>query len=104
MSSEPTAISNKAIRQLTAVRLEELHDCRKLAKARLHEAGIAWLETRKPFISASTIRDYTIYIATIARFFGNVPLEKLANPDRIRAYQLERSKNCAASRSTKSVP
>src|SRR5207244_3812572 len=45
----------------------------------------------------STIRDYTIYIATIARFFGNVPLEKLANPDRIRAYQLESSKNCAAS-------
>lgn len=57
---------------------------------------MAWLETRRPFIAASTIRDYTFYIATIAKFFGNVPLEKLANPDRIRAYQLERSKTCAA--------
>lgn len=48
--------------------------------------------TCRPFIARSTVRDYTIYLATITKFFGNPRLEKIANPDLIRDYQLERAK------------
>src|SRR5262245_45790057 len=92
----PTTVTNDAIRQLEGVRLEDLNDCRKLAKMPLREAGDRWLQTRKPFLDVRTIRDYGIYISTLAKFFGNVPLETLANPDLFRAFQLERSKTCAA--------
>jgi integrase len=36
-------------------------------------------------------------IGTLVRFFGNVQLEKVANPDLIRAFQVERSKRCVPS-------
>lgn len=96
MSTEPIPITNNVIRNLSAIRLEELNDARKLAKMPLREAGRAWLETRRPFIGARTAKDYLSYIEFMAKFFGNVPLEKLANPDLLRAYQLERSKTCGA--------
>jgi integrase len=96
MSANPSQITNKTIRQLSAIRMDELNDCRKLAKLPLWEAGKQWLETRKPFIDPRTARDYWLYIVTLVKFFGNVPLERLANPDLFRAYQLERSKTCAA--------
>ena len=95
MSTEPIPITNNVIRHLSAIRLEELNDARKLAKMPLREAGKAWLETRRPFIGARTAKDYRFYIESLAKFFGNVPLEKLANPDLLRAYQLERSKTCS---------
>jgi integrase len=74
--------------------MDELHDCRKLGKLPLLEAGRLWLETRRPFIDTRTSKDYRLHIATLAKFFGNVPLESLVNPDLLRAYQVERSKTC----------
>ena len=96
MSANPSQITSRAIRQLSAIRMEELNDCRKLAKLPLLEAGNQWLETRKPFIDPRTAQDYWLYIVTLVKFFGNVPLEQLANADFFRAYQLERSKTCGA--------
>ena len=96
MSVNPCQITNKTIRQLSAIRMDELNDARKLAKLPLLEAGEQWLETRKPFVDARTVLDYWSYIVTLVKFFGNVPLETLANPDLLRAYQLERSKTCGA--------
>jgi integrase len=87
----------REVRQITAARLEDLETCQKLAKMLLVEAGMAWLESRKPFLDPRTVRDYTIYLGTITKFFGNVKLEKLANPDLVRAYQQERIKTCRAS-------
>jgi integrase len=91
------AVTNRVIRQLSALRFDELNDARKLGKMPLREAGQAWLETRKPFLDPRTISDYAFYIDTMVKFFGNVSLESLANPDLFRAYQLERSKTCGAS-------
>jgi integrase len=101
--TDPTPISNKIIRQLSAIRIKDLNDCRELAKAPIYEATMAWLETRKPFIDRRTIVGYIHYVGNITKFFGNIPLEKLANPDRIRAYQLERSKTCCAGTVNKEV-
>lgn len=80
-------VTNVTIRTLSAIRLEDLNDCRKLAKMPLREAGKVWLETRKPFLDKRTVRDYEGYIESLLKFFGNVPLEQLVNPDLIRAYQ-----------------
>lgn len=90
-------VSNKIIRQLSRIRLEEVNECKKLAKMPLLEAGEVWLEERGPFIAPRTVIDYRIYISILAHFFGNVPLEKLANPDLIKAYQCARGKYCAPS-------
>src|ERR1700757_517420 len=76
-----TVVTNRVIRQLSALRFDELNDARKLGKMPLREAGQAWLETRKPFLDPRTIDDYEYHIQTLVKFFGNVPLEKLANPD-----------------------
>ncbi len=54
-----------------------------------------WLEKRQPFIGRRTAKDYRLYIETLVKVFGNVTLERLANPDLLRAYQLERSKTCS---------
>lgn len=48
-----------------------------------------------PFIGPRTAKDYRLHVETLVKFFGNMPLEKLANPDLLRAYQLERSKTCS---------
>jgi integrase len=95
MSTEPIPITNTVIRHLSAIRLDELNDARKLGKMPLREAAKVWLETRRPFIGPRTAKDYRSYIETLVKFFGNVQLEKLGNPDLLRAYQLERSKTCS---------
>jgi len=92
--SSPTPITNKAVRQISAIRIEELNDAQRLAKMPIYEAGLAWLETRRPFLSERSCSDYQKYIRKIADFFGDLPLEQLANPDLIRAYQIERGKGC----------
>jgi integrase len=89
-------VTNKAIRTLTAIRAEDLNDSLKLARMPLRTAAAAWLDTRRPFLGKRTIRDYAKYVDILVRHFGNLPLEKLANPDLLRAYQVERSKTCTA--------
>lgn len=60
-----------------------------LTQVPFKEAAEAWLETRRPYISAGTIRDYTIYIRTLAKFFGEMRLNEIS-ADQIRAYQRAR--------------
>ena len=97
MSEPASPLGAKAVSKLATERLQEMSNCAKLAKMPLQEGATMWLQSRKPFIGTRTARDYEKYICIIVRFFGNVRLEKLANPDLIRAYQLERSKTCGPS-------
>src|SRR6266550_809121 len=94
MSEPASPLGSKAVSKLATERLQEMSNCAKLAKMPLQEGAMMWLQSRKPFIGARTARDYEKYICIVVRFFGNVRLEKLANPDLIRAFQLERSKTC----------
>ena len=89
--------SGKQLESIKAKRSEELNDCGILAKMPLPEAGMAWLESRRPFLGPRTQKDYEGYLGTIVKFFGNVSLEKLADPDLIRLYQMERNKTAGAS-------
>jgi integrase len=88
--------SRRQLREITALREEEINDYNSLAKMPLPEAGMAWLDSRRPFISPKTQHEYELNIGTLVKFFGNIRLEKLANPDLIRAFQLERGKTCGA--------
>ena len=89
--------SRKQLRSIKAARSEEISDCGVLAKMPLPEAGMAWLQSRRPFLSPRTQKDYENYLGTIVKFLGNIWLEKLANPDLIRLYQMERNKTAGAS-------
>src|SRR5690349_2423338 len=73
-------------------RLNQVAEWLRLAKMPLDEAVKVWLESRRPFIEERSIRSYQFYGASVLKFFGNVRLEKLANPDLIRAFQVERMK------------
>jgi len=54
------------------------------AELPFEQAGSAWLETRKPYISERTVRDYTIYIRTLNKYFGMLRLPEIT-ADLIRA-------------------
>ena len=73
-------------------RLNQVAECLRLAKMPLDDAIKLWLDSRRPFIAESTVQGYQFHIAAVLKFFGNVRLEKLANPDLIRAFQVERMK------------
>lgn len=95
--ADQSLFSRKQLRSIKAERSEELNDCGILAKMPLPEAGMAWLESRRPFLGPRTQKDYENYLGTIVKFFGDVPLEKLASPDLVRLYQMERNKTAGAS-------
>lgn len=77
-------------------RLSQVTACLRLAKMPLNDAAKVWLDSRRPFIAENTVRHYQFHIASILKFFGNVRLEKLANPDLIRAFQVERMQTVGA--------
>ncbi|HXM63005.1 MAG TPA: tyrosine-type recombinase/integrase [Terriglobales bacterium] len=89
--------SRRQLRSIKAERSEEISEYGILAKMPLSKAGMAWLGSRRPFLSPRTQKDYHNYLGTIVKFFGDVQLEKLANPDLIRLYQRERNKTAGAS-------
>jgi len=97
MSANQFPPVSEVLTRLAAERLEVVNACAKLGKMPFHEAAMTWLESRKPFIGKRTFKDYTHYIATLTQFFGDIRLENLANPDYLRAFQLERSKTCGPS-------
>jgi integrase len=66
----------------------------------LREAGPLWLASRKLFISAVTHRDYSIYVKTLAGFFGELVLAKIGG-DHIRAYQRTRADSVGPSQINK---
>jgi integrase len=57
-----------------------------LTQLGFREAALAWLETRKPYLSPRTYKDYTDYIKTLSLFFAEIRLVEIT-PDHIRAYQ-----------------
>jgi integrase len=89
--------ARRQLQEITAIREDEINDYQALAKMPLREAGIAWLDSRRQFLGSRTQKDYTFNIETLVKFFGNIRLEKLANPDLIRAYQIERGKTVGGS-------
>lgn len=89
--------SQKRIREIAAIREEDINDYISLAKMPLSEAGMVWLDSRRPFLGSRTQHEYELNIGTLVKFFGNIRLEKLANPDLIRVFQLERGKTAGAS-------
>src|SRR5438105_3286215 len=50
------------------------------------QAAAGWLETRKPYLSANTYRDYSQHIKTLSLFFGELKLTEIYG-DNLRAYQ-----------------
>lgn len=59
-------------------------------------AAEAWLETRKPYISAKTHHEYRLNIITLSKFFAEMHLPEIT-PDLLRAYQKMRMSTCGAS-------
>ncbi len=57
-----------------------------LTQSPFSQAAAQWLESRKPYISPATYRDYTIYIGTLSKFFGELLINEIDN-DLIRTYQ-----------------
>jgi integrase len=67
-----------------------------LAQAGFEEAGEAWLDSRKPYLSPRTISDYESHIKTLTAFFGEMRLAEIT-ADEIRAYQRMRMARAGAS-------
>lgn len=53
----------------------------------------AWLESRRPYISAKTHHEYKLNIKTLAAFFGELHLQEI-DADLVRAYQRARKLKC----------
>lgn len=60
------------------------------------DAAQAWLETRKPYISERTYRDYSHHIETLGKFFSEIRLPEI-DADQIREYQRMRMVRAGAS-------
>jgi integrase len=88
--------ARRQLQEISALREDAINDYMAVAKMPLYEAGLAWLDSRRPFLGPRTQKDYQRIIVTLAKFFGDIPLEKLANPDLIRVYQIERGKSIGA--------
>ena len=52
----------------------------------IRQAGPVWLETRRPYLHATTFRDYQKHIRMLASFFGLTKLREITGDD-IREYQ-----------------
>jgi integrase len=53
----------------------------------------AWLESRRPYISAKTHHEYKLNIKTLSAFFGELRLQEI-DGDLVRAYQRARKLKC----------
>ena len=60
-----------------------------LAAVLFPEAARVWLESRKLYLSPSTLPDYSIYIKTLTAYFSELRLHEI-DGDQIRAYQRAR--------------
>jgi integrase len=60
------------------------------------DAAAAWLESRRPYLSARTFHDYQGYIKILTSYFGEMKLTEIG-PDEIRAYQRMRMARAGAS-------
>ena len=60
------------------------------------DAALAWLESRKPYLSPRTIRDYEQYIRNLTAYFSEIKLTEISS-DHLRAYQRMRMARAGAS-------
>jgi integrase len=77
-------------------RKEEIMRTQVLAQSVFLEAAQAWLESRKPYISAVTCEDYDKHLRRLCAFFAEMRLTEIG-PDEIRAYQRMRMIRAGAS-------
>lgn len=64
-----------------------------LTQLPFRSAAIAWLETRRGYISAKTFHEYELNIKTLSAFFSDFRLQEISG-DQIRAYQKMRRAQC----------
>lgn len=64
-----------------------------LTQVAFQQAALAWLETRKPYLSPKTYHEYSLQITTLSKFFGEVRLTEITG-DLIRHYQRMRMTKC----------
>lgn len=57
------------------------------------KAAVAWLETRRGYISPKTFHEYELNIKTLSVFFSDFRLQEISS-DQIRAYQQMRRAKC----------
>ena len=56
-------------------------------------AAEAWLDSRRPYLSAKTVHEYALNIKTLCAYFGEMRLQEIT-PDQVRAYQRMRMTQC----------
>jgi integrase len=56
-------------------------------------AAEAWLDSRRPYLSAKTVHEYALNIKTLSAYFGEMRLQEIT-PDQVRAYQRMRMTQC----------
>ena len=66
-----------------------------LAALSFAKACEAWLESRKPYLSPKTYREYKLNIKTLSGFFCELRLTEI-DGDLVRAYQRTRRQQCGA--------
>lgn len=59
------------------------------------EACLAWLESRKPYLSPKTFYEYQLNIKTLSAFFSELRLQEI-DGDLVRKYQRMRMQKCGA--------
>src|SRR5215469_8298476 len=76
--------------------MPELTHTQLLAQSDFKDACAAWLESRKPYISPRTYRDYVSYVRILDSFFAPLRLPEIG-ADEIREYQCMRMARAGAS-------
>jgi len=67
-----------------------------IAQRPFKEAALSWLETRRPYLARTTLRDYQVYVRTLSLYFGELLINEIT-ADQIRAYQRMRLGRAQAS-------
>jgi integrase len=65
-----------------------------LTEAPFSQAADLWLETRRPYLSPRTFKDYQVYIKTLDNFFAEFKLPQITS-DMLRTYQKMRMARAA---------
>jgi len=85
----------EAVRVSLSAALEQMRVA-SLTTLPFKEAGTAWLESRRPYISPKTFHEYELNIKTLSASFAEMKLTEIS-ADQIRAYQKMRMATCGAS-------
>ncbi len=81
--------------ELSLLPFSETMRTQVLTQSALHDAALAWLESRRPYLGDRTFKDYKNYIHILESFFGEMRLTEIG-ADEIRAYQRMRMARAGA--------